>query len=60
MPEAGLSMLLEVLLAPLWAWLVIREIPSDQTLVGGMVILLALIFVFSSAFRRLRSGPLVH
>ena len=56
-PESGLIMLLEVLLAPLWAWLVIREIPSDQTLVGGMVILLALIFVFSSAFRQLRSGP---
>lgn len=53
-PESGLIMLLEVLLAPLWAWLVIREIPSDQTLVGGIVILLALIFVFSGAFSRLR------
>jgi drug/metabolite transporter (DMT)-like permease len=51
-------MLLEVLLAPLWAWLVIREVPSDQTLVGGIVILLALIFVFSGAFRKLPSGPL--
>ena len=51
-------MLLEVLLAPLWAWLIIREIPSDQTLVGGLVILLALIFVFIGAFRKLPSGPL--
>ncbi len=57
-PESGLIMLLEVLLAPLWAWLIIREIPSDQTLVGGIVILLALIFVFIGAFRKLPSGPL--
>lgn len=40
-PDAGLVMLLETLLGPLWVWLVLREIPSGETLAGGAVILFA-------------------
>lgn len=53
-PESGLIMLLEVLLAPLWVWLVIREAPSTQAMVGGALIFLALIFVFAESLRRSR------
>jgi drug/metabolite transporter (DMT)-like permease len=41
-PEVGLIMLLEVILGPLWVWLIIYETPSFQTLMGGAMILLAL------------------
>lgn len=40
-PDAGLVMLLETLLGPLWVWLVLREMPAAETLAGGAVILLA-------------------
>jgi drug/metabolite transporter (DMT)-like permease len=43
-PEMSLLALLEVLLGPLWAWLGVGEVPAQQTLVGGAVVLMALIF----------------
>ncbi|NBP93848.1 MAG: DMT family transporter [Gammaproteobacteria bacterium] len=42
-PEVSLVMRLEVLLAPLWVWLVLEEMPSMQTLIGGAIIFLTLI-----------------
>ncbi len=42
--EMSLLALLEVLLGPLWAWLGAGEIPAQQTLMGGGVVLIALIF----------------
>ena len=42
-PEIALLGLLEVVLGPLWAWLGAGEIPSDATLAGGTIVLLALI-----------------
>ena len=45
--ELTLFMLLEFALGPLWVWFVINEIPSHWTLVGGTVIIFAvIIFVF--------------
>ena len=41
-PEVGLILLLEAILGPLWVWLIIKESPSVQTLIGGMLILAAL------------------
>ena len=38
-PEAGLIMLLEGILGPLWAWLVIAELPSGAAFVGGAIVL---------------------
>ena len=42
-PEVSLIMRLEALLAPLWVWLVLGEVPSRQTLIGGGIILATLI-----------------
>ena len=50
-PEVGLIMLLETLLGPLWVWLVIREVPSIETLIGGAMILAALTWMSIAAIR---------
>ena len=42
-PEVSLILRLEALLAPLWVWLVLEEVPSRQTLIGGGIILATLI-----------------
>ena len=42
-PEIALLALLEVVLGPLWAWLGAGEVPSRATLVGGAIVLAALI-----------------
>ncbi len=41
-PEVGLLMLLETILGPLWVWLALAETPTPASLVGGLVIILAL------------------
>ena len=43
-PAARTSLLLlsEIVLAPIWVWLVVNETPARNTVVGGAVILLAL------------------
>ena len=41
-PEIALLGLLEVVLGPLWAWLGAGEVPSESTLLGGLVVLGAL------------------
>lgn len=43
-PEISLLALLEVLLGPIWAWLGAGEVPAHHTLVGGAVVLIALVF----------------
>ncbi|MFZ6687196.1 DMT family transporter [Undibacterium sp. SXout11W] len=42
-PEIALLSLLEVLLAPIWAWLGAGEVPAQATIVGGAVVLIALV-----------------
>ncbi len=50
--EVSLTMLLETALGPLWVWLVLSEQPPFTALVGGAIIVLAVIVASYSAFRR--------
>ena len=40
--EVNLFFLLETILGPLWVWLVIKEQPSTETIVGGIVIIMTI------------------
>lgn len=51
-PEISLLALLEVLLGPLWTWIGAGEVPAHATLVGGAVVLTALVFNEAAAMRR--------
>jgi drug/metabolite transporter (DMT)-like permease len=42
-PEVSLIMLVESLLGPLWVWLIIGEVPPAETIIGGAVVLGALV-----------------
>ncbi|MEW5879426.1 MAG: DMT family transporter [Pseudomonadota bacterium] len=55
--EVALLAMLEVLLGPLWAWLGAAEVPSPSTLVGGAVVLAALVFNVVGA-RGVRANPI--
>ena len=44
-PGIGLIMLLEALLGPLWVWIVLHEMPNTETILGGIIILTALIIL---------------
>jgi drug/metabolite transporter (DMT)-like permease len=43
-PEIALLSLLEVLLGPLWAWLGAGEVPASETVIGGALVMAALVF----------------
>jgi drug/metabolite transporter (DMT)-like permease len=51
-PEIGLLGLLEVLLGPVWAWLGAGEVPVQATLVGGAVVMTALVLNELAALRQ--------
>lgn len=53
-PELSLLALLEVLLGPLWVWLGADEVPTRETLIGGGVVLAALVFNEMAAMRQSR------
>ena len=57
-PELALLGLLEVVLGPLWAWLGAGEVPARATLLGGAVVLAALVGNELAAFRRIIRGKL--
>ena len=40
--EVNLFFLLETILGPIWVWLVIKEQPSLETILGGSVIILTI------------------
>ncbi|MFZ6759193.1 DMT family transporter [Undibacterium sp. Ji50W] len=50
-PEIALLSLLEVLLAPIWAWLGAGEVPATASIYGGAVVLVALVFNELTAMR---------
>ena len=50
-PEISLLALLEVLLGPVWAWLGADEVPAQETLIGGAVVIVALVFNELAALR---------
>ena len=41
-PEVNLFFLLEVIFGPIWVWLIIKEQPSLQTILGGLVIIITI------------------
>ena len=41
-PEVNLFFLLETIFGPLWVWFVIKEQPSIETLIGGIVIIVTI------------------
>jgi drug/metabolite transporter (DMT)-like permease len=41
-PEVAMFYLLETILAPVWIWMIFAETPSRMTLLGGLVMMLAL------------------
>jgi drug/metabolite transporter (DMT)-like permease len=59
--EVALITLLEIVLAPLWVWLTISETPATATLVGGVVLIAAVILQVggeeSSGERPARGDP---
>ena len=55
-PEVSLLSLLEVLLGPLWAWLGAGEVPARETLIGGAVVMAALVFNELAALRADTNG----
>jgi drug/metabolite transporter (DMT)-like permease len=55
-PEIALIGLLEVVLGPLWVWLAVGEEPGRATLVGGAVVIAALIANELAAVRTVRAG----
>ncbi|MGV3552427.1 DMT family transporter [Rhizobium sp.] len=50
--ETGMFYLLETVLAPIWVWLVFTEEPPVATLVGGAIILIALVWHSTHSMRR--------
>jgi drug/metabolite transporter (DMT)-like permease len=40
-------MILETILGPLWVWVFIRESPKFITIIGGAIVILALVYFFS-------------
>lgn len=53
-PEASLLILSEVVLAPIWVWIFVSERPNPATVVGGVIMMLAIVWL---TWRR-RAGAL--
>jgi drug/metabolite transporter (DMT)-like permease len=53
-PEVSLLMLLETVLGPLWVWLVISETPTPLAIVGGAIVVTALMAHSAVGLRRVR------
>ena len=56
--ETTLLLMVEVILAPLWVWLFVAERPENLTLLGGSVILAAVIWL--TMRRAQRGGPFTN
>jgi drug/metabolite transporter (DMT)-like permease len=50
--ETGMFYLLETVLAPVWVWLIFSEQPPAPTLIGGAIILAALVWHSTHTMRR--------
>ena len=40
--EVNLFFLLETIIGPIWVWLIIKEQPTTETLIGGIVIIITI------------------
>jgi drug/metabolite transporter (DMT)-like permease len=54
--QVGLITLLEVVLGPVWVWLALDERPSTLTLVGGVIVIAAIVVQTSGSSPRGRGG----
>jgi drug/metabolite transporter (DMT)-like permease len=52
--EVGLLALLETVLGPIWVWLGVGERPTDIALIGGLIVIGALLFNEWLGFRETR------
>lgn len=43
-PEVAMFYLLETVLAPIWVWLIFTETPTTRSLIGGVILIAALVF----------------
>jgi drug/metabolite transporter (DMT)-like permease len=43
-PEVAMFYLLETVLAPVWVWMVFSEMPARNSLIGGAILIVALVF----------------
>jgi drug/metabolite transporter (DMT)-like permease len=57
--ELALLSMSELVLAPLWVWLAVGEVPSAFTLAGGAIVMTAIALQALSGARRRRITPLV-
>jgi drug/metabolite transporter (DMT)-like permease len=57
--EAGLIATIEIVLAPLWVWLIFSESLGTATILGGGVVLAAVLFQISGDLKRGRSRGLI-
>jgi drug/metabolite transporter (DMT)-like permease len=57
--ELALLAMTELVLAPLWVWLGVGEVPSAFTLAGGAIIMAAIAYQALSGVRRRRLPPMV-
>ena len=51
-PEVNLFFLLEVIIGPIWVWMIISEKPSIETIAGGVVIIITIAFHSYSALKK--------
>ncbi len=42
--ELVLLSLLEIILGPIWAWMFFSELPTSLTMIGGVILLSAILF----------------
>ena len=40
--EVNLFFLLETIIGPIWVWLIIKEQPTTETIIGGIVIIVTI------------------
>jgi drug/metabolite transporter, DME family len=57
--ELALLSMSELVLAPLWVWLAVNEVPGAFTLAGGAIVMTAIAFQALSGARRRRAPPMV-
>jgi len=50
--ELALLSMTEVVLSPFWVWLAFSEVPARETLIGGTIVMLAVMFRAVSGLRR--------
>jgi len=63
-PEVAMFYLLETVFAPVWVWLVFAEVPTRNSLIGGAILIVALlahsVWQISNSRRRKATAAISH